>query len=195
LPRAPSSGAWRRAQRARDGLQLRMQLPTLETARLRIVPLSLEDAPFIVELVNDPAWIRFIGDKNVHSTADAEAYLRNGPLAMYARYGVGLFKVVRLGDGGAIGMCGLIRRDGLDDVDIGFAFLPAARGHGYAAEAAAVVLEHGFSALGLKRIVAITDVVNHASARVLEKIGMSYVQTMRLPNDSTDLKLYEARRA
>jgi RimJ/RimL family protein N-acetyltransferase len=172
-----------------------MQLPTLETPRLRIVPLSLDDAAFIVELVNDPAWIRFIGDKNVHSIADAESYLRNGPLAMYARYGVGLFRVTRRADGEPIGMCGLIRREGLDDVDIGFAFLPAVRGQGYAAEAASVVLEHGFSALGLKRIVAITDVENHASARVLEKIGMSYVQTMRLPNDSTDLKLYEARRA
>ena len=172
-----------------------MHLPTLETARLRIVPLTLDDAPFIVELVNDPDWIRFIGDKNVHSNADAESYLRNGPLAMYARYGVGLFKVQPVGDDAPVGMCGLIRREGLEDVDIGFAFLPAARGHGYAAEAAAEVLEHGFSALGLKRIVAITDVDNHASARVLEKIGMSYVRTMRLPNDTTDLKLYEALRA
>jgi RimJ/RimL family protein N-acetyltransferase len=172
----------------------RMSLPTLQTARLRIVPLTLDDAPFILELVNDPDWIRFIGDKHVHSIADAEAYLRKGPLAMYARYGVGLFKVARLADDRAVGMCGLIRRDGLDDVDLGFAYLPAARGHGYAQEAAAVVLEHGFSALGLKRIVAITEVDNHASARVLEKVGMSYVRTMRLPNDTADLKLYEARR-
>ena len=88
------------------------------------MPLELDDAPFIVELVNDPDWIRFIGDKNVHSLADAEAYLRNGPLAMYARYGVGLFKVLRAGDDAPVGMCGLIRREGLDDVDIGFAFLP-----------------------------------------------------------------------
>jgi RimJ/RimL family protein N-acetyltransferase len=172
-----------------------MQLPTLTTARLRVVPLTLDDAPFIVELVNDPAWIRFIGDKHVHSIADAETYLRNGPLAMYARHGVGLYKVLRNEDGVALGMCGLIRRDGLDDVDIGFALLPQARGHGYASEAASVVLEHGFSALGLQCIVAITDVENHASARVLEKIGMTYVRTMRLPNESTDLKLYEARRA
>ena len=172
-----------------------MNLPILQTARLRVVPLTLDDAPFILELVNDPDWIRFIGDKRVHSLADAGAYLRNGPLAMYARYGVGLFKVVRLVDDSAVGMCGLIRRDGLDDVDIGFAYLPAARGQGYAQEAAAVVLEHGFAALGLQRIVAITDVENHASARVLEKIGMTYVRTMRLPNETTDLKLYEARRA
>ena len=171
-----------------------MSLPTLQTARLRIVPLTLDDAPFILELVNDPDWIRFIGDKHVHSIAEAEGYLRKGPLMMYARYGVGLFKVARLADDRAVGMCGLIRRDGLDDVDLGFAYLPAARGQGYAREAADVVLEHGFSALGLKRIVAITDVDNHASARVLEKIGMSYVRTMRLPNDTTDLRLYEARR-
>jgi len=171
-----------------------MTLPTLQTARLRVMPLTLDDAPFILELVNDPDWIRFIGDKHVHSIADAEAYLRNGPLAMYTRYALGLFKVVRLADGRAVGMCGLIRRDGLDDVDIGFAFLPVARGQGYAQEAAAAVFEHGFGALGLKRIVAITDVDNHASARVLERIGMSFVRTMRLPNETTDLKLYEACR-
>ena len=166
----------------------------LQTARLDIVPLSLADAPFVYEIVNDPAWIRFIGDKHVHSIADAEAYLRNGPLAMYARYRLGLFKVVDRGESRPIGMCGLIRRDGLDDVDIGFAFLESARGRGYAQEAASAVLEHGFSKLGLPRIVAITDVENHASARVLEKIGMRYVRTTHLPNDTAELKLYEALR-
>jgi RimJ/RimL family protein N-acetyltransferase len=167
----------------------------LQTARLDIVPLALADAPFIYELVNDPDWIRFIGDKHVHSLADAEAYLRNGPLAMYAKYGVGLFKVIDRAEERAVGMCGLIRREGLDDADIGFAFLASARGRGYAQEAGAAVLDHGFATLGLQRIVAITDVDNHASARVLEKIGMNFVRTTHLPNDSTELKLYEALRA
>jgi RimJ/RimL family protein N-acetyltransferase len=167
---------------------------SLQTARLDIVPLSLADAPFIRVLVNDPDWIRFIGDKHVHSLADAEAYLRNGPLAMYAKHGLGLFKVVERARQRAVGMCGLIRRDGLDDVDIGFAFLADARGRGYAQEAAAAVLGHGFAKLGLQRIVAITDVDNHASARVLEKIGMRFVRTTHLPNDATELRLYEALR-
>ena len=167
----------------------------LVTPRLQISPLTLADAPFILELVNDPAWIRFIGDKNVHSLADAEGYLRNGPLAMYHRHGFGLFRVDRRSDGVAVGMCGLIRRDGLDDVDIGFAFLEHARGQGYASEAARAVLDYGLADLALGRIVAITTVDNHASSRVLEKLGMRFVRTTRLPGDATELKLYEIGRA
>jgi RimJ/RimL family protein N-acetyltransferase len=168
---------------------------TLVTPRLEIAPLTIADAPFILELVNDPAWIRFIGDKNVHSLADAETYLRNGPLAMYHRHGFGLFRVDRRSDGAAVGMCGLIRREGLDDVDIGFAFLEAARGHGYASEAARAVLDYGLDEIGLGRIVAITTIDNDASSRVLEKLGMRFVGTMRLAADSTELKLYEIERA
>jgi len=170
-------------------------LKTLDTERVRIVPLTLEDAPFILELVNDPAWIRFIGDKNVHSLDDAENYLRKGPLAMYERHGFGLFRVDRRRDGTSVGMCGLIRRDGLDDVDIGFAFLASARGHGYASEAARAVLDYGLDELALERIVAITNVDNHASSRVLEKLGMSFVRTLQLPRDTTELKLYAIERA
>jgi RimJ/RimL family protein N-acetyltransferase len=169
-----------------------MEPESLQTARLDIVPLSLADAAFVHELVNDPAWIRYIGDRHVHSIADAAAYIRNGPLAMYARYGFGLFKVAERDGGRPVGLCGLIRREGLEDVDIGFAFVAAARGRGYAQEAAAAVLQHGFRQLRLPRIVAITDVDNPASARVLEKIGMRFVRTTRLPHDPTELKLYEA---
>ena len=169
-------------------------MKTLDTARLRIVPLTIEDAPFIFELVNDPAWIRFIGDKNVHSLADAEGYLRKGPLAMYKRHGYGLYRVDRRSDGAKVGMCGLIRRDGLEDVDIGFAFLESARGQGYASEAARAVLDYGLGELALGRIVAITNVDNHASSRVLEKLGMRFVRTMHLPRDTTEIKLYEIER-
>ena len=167
----------------------------LETSRLTITPLTLADAAFIVELVNDPDWIRFIGDKHVHTLADAEAYLRNGPLAMYERHGFGLFRVDRRSDGSAVGMCGLIRRDGLDDVDIGFAFLAAARGQGFASEAAAAVMDYGFRELGLTRIVAITDLDNHASSRVLEKLGMRFTGTRTLPGDTTELKVYAISRS
>src|SRR5262249_6845437 len=125
----------------------------------------------------------------------AEGYLRKGPLAMYERHGFGLFRVERRDDGASVGMCGLIRRDGLDDVDIGFAFLESARGQGYASEAARAVLDYGLGELGLERIVAITNVDNHASSRVLEKLGMRYVRTMQLPRDTTELKLYEIERA
>jgi [ribosomal protein S5]-alanine N-acetyltransferase len=144
----------------------------IETPRLTLRRLTLDDAPFILELVNDADWLRHIGDKNVHSLDDARAYLTNGPIDMYARLGFGLFAVERRDDGAIIGMCGLIKRDTLDDVDIGFAFLPAYRGAGYAQEAAEATLAWGREALGLPRVVAIVSPKNAASAKLLERCGL-----------------------
>ena len=146
----------------------------LHTERLTIRPFTEDDAEFILELVNDADWLRFIGERQVHSLDDARRYLRNGPLAMQARLGHSLCCVVRASDAAPLGMCGLLKRDTLEDVDLGFAFLPAARGQGFAREAAAAVLAHGFGHLGLKRIAAITDIDNAASARVLEAVGLRF---------------------
>ena len=146
----------------------------LHTERLTIRPFTEDDAAFILELVNDADWLRFIGERQVHSLDDARRYLREGPLAMQDRLGHSLHCVVRASDAAALGMCGLLKRDTLEDVDLGFAFLPAARGQGFAREAAAAVLAHGFDALGLKRIVAFTDIDNTAAARVLEEVGLRF---------------------
>lgn len=151
-----------------------MTVQVLQTERLTIRPFTEDDAAFILELVNDAEWLRFIGDKNVHSLDDARRYLREGPLAMYARHGLGLCCVERRNDGLALGLCGLIKRETLDDVDLGFAFLPGARGRGYAREATAAVLSDGLRTKGLRRIVAITDPGNQASARVLEATGLRF---------------------
>ena len=159
---------------ARGERYSRATMQFLQTERLTIRPFTEDDAAFILELVNDAEWLRFIGDKNVHSQDDARRYLREGPLAMMARHGLGLCHVERRIDGLALGMCGLIKRDTLDDVDLGFAFLPGARGRGYAREAAAAVVGFGFGTLGLKRIVAISDPDNQASARVLEAAGLRF---------------------
>ena len=164
----------------------------LTTTRLTIAPFTEDDAAFALELLNDPGWLRFIGDKHVSTLDDARAYLRNGPIASVARHGFGLARVARRSDGVAIGMCGLIRRDGLDDVDLGFAFLPAGRGQDHAREAAGAVLTHGLRVLGLPRIVAITALDNAPSARVLEGIGMRFERVVRLPGGDEDLKLYVA---
>ena len=164
----------------------------LHTRRLAIRPFTLADAAFIVELLNDPDWLRHIGDRNVHSMADAERYLRTGPLAMQERHGHALWAVRSRGDDAPLGMCGLIRREGLDDVDLGYAFLPAARGQGLAREAAAKVLSHGFERLALPRIVAITNPDNTASVRVLEAIGMHFERRMRVPGHDGDSLLYAA---
>jgi RimJ/RimL family protein N-acetyltransferase len=148
------------------------------TARLAIRRLRLEDAPFILELVNDPDWLRFIGDKNVHSLEEARGYLENGPLAMYARHGFGLYAVER--GGTPLGLCGLIKRDTLEDVDLGFAFLPAARGAGHAREASAAMLAHARTDFGLQRLVAITSLDNTRSAAVLEAVGFHFERQLRL---------------
>jgi RimJ/RimL family protein N-acetyltransferase len=164
--------------------------PALLTERLALRPFTLADASFIVELVNDADWLRFIGDRNVHSIADAQRYLREGPLAMQARYGHSLWAVQRRADAQLIGMCGLIRRADLDDVDIGYAFLPAHRGQGHAREAAQAVLLHGLQVLKLPRIVAITDPDNQASARVLAAIGMRFERLVHLPAHGGNSALY-----
>jgi [ribosomal protein S5]-alanine N-acetyltransferase len=160
----------------------------LETARLTLRRLSLDDAPFILRLVNEPSWLEFIGDKGVRNLDDARKYLREGPLSMYERYGFGLYMAQVKESGAQIGMCGLIKRDQLPDVDVGFALFPEFWGRGYAHEAAAGVLEHGRRAFDLKRVVAITSPHNDASIKVLEKIGMRFERMIEFtPGDPVRL--------
>lgn len=161
-----------------------------ETNRLRLRHLTIDDAPFILTLVNDPEWLRFIGDKKVRSIDDAVAYITNGPLDMYGRLGFGLFLTELRDSSTPIGLCGLIKRDGLDDVDIGFAFLEAYRGRGYAFEAAQSVMQFAARALKLARVVAITTLDNERSGKLLERIGLVFERMVVLPNSATELRLY-----
>jgi RimJ/RimL family protein N-acetyltransferase len=162
----------------------------LETERLLIRRLEAADAEFILELLNEPAFIQNIADRGVRTVADAAAYIQNGPIASYERFGFGLFWVGLKDTGTAIGMCGLLKRDFLDDVDIGFAFLERYRGQGYALEAASTVMEYGWRTLGLQRIVAITAPHNEASARLLGKLGMQFEGMVRMPGAAADSKLF-----
>ena len=162
----------------------------LETQRLTLRRLDFSDAPFILELVNDADWLRHIGDKNVHDLDGARRYLAEGPLAMYAQRGHGLW-LAALRDGTPLGLCGLLKRDSLEHVDLGYALLPQYRGHGYAREAAAACLAYGFEVLRLPRIVAITSQDNDASGRVLESIGLRFERLTPAP-DGRELKLYAA---
>ena len=162
----------------------------LETQRLTLRQMSFDDAPFILELVNEPGWLRFIGDKGVRNLEDARNYIRQGPMASYARFGFGLYVVSLKGDPSPMGTCGLLKRDTLPDVDIGFAFLRRYHGQGYAHEAAAGVIEHARREHGLARIVAIASVDNEASAKVLTKIGMQFEKLMQLSEDAPPVKLF-----
>lgn len=162
------------------------------TQRLRLREFTLQDAAFVIELLNEPDWLRFIGDKGVRTLDDARCYLREGPLASYASNGFGLWAVERRADGELLGMCGLIRRPTLEHVDVGFAFLARHRGQGYATEAARAALQHGFAVLGLARIDAITTPDNSASQRVLERVGLRREGARRLGESREELALYSA---
>jgi RimJ/RimL family protein N-acetyltransferase len=161
----------------------------LQTERLNLRRLSLDDAEFIVELLNDPSFLRFVGDKGVRTTDDARQYILTGPMSSYERHGFGLWLVELKGSKTPLGICGFLKRDMLSDVDIGFAVLPQHRGQGYAFESAVAVMDYGKNVLGLKRVVAITNDDNAGSIRLLEKIGLSFDRMIRLSDDGPEIRL------
>ena len=146
-------------------------MPILETERLVLRELSFADDAFILELLNEPGFLRHIGDKGVRSLSDARQYIAKGPMASYRRCGFGLYLVSLAGGGEPVGICGLLKRDTLPDVDVGFAFLSRHWSNGYAVESAAAMLDHGRRRLGFKRLVAITAPENHGSIAVLRESG------------------------
>jgi len=161
-----------------------------ETERLRVRHLSVDDAAFIVRLLNEPTFIRHIADKGVRTLDDARVYLRNGAISSVARHGFGLNRVELKASGEAIGMCGLIRRDALDDVDIGYALLPEFCGQGYAAEATRAVLDTAVRQHGLHRVIAVVNPDNHDSSRMLEKLGFRFEKMVKLAADEPDIRQF-----
>lgn len=159
------------------------------TPRLLLRELNPQDAPFILELLNGAEFLRFIGDKGVKTLQDARDYIRKGPIDSYVHNGFGLYAAC-LRDGTPLGICGLVKRDGLNDPDLGFAFLERHRSKGYALESSRAVLEHGRNVLHLKRILAITTPDNHRSIALLEKAGFKFERMIRLSEGAEELKLF-----
>lgn len=164
-------------------------MKVLETDRLILRRLNPEDAQFILELLNEPSFLRFIGDKGVRSLEDARQYILQGPVESYDRFGFGLYLTELKPDAVPIGICGLLKRESLQDVDIGFAFSPRFWGNGYAFEAASAVMEHGKTAFGLKRLVAVTSPDNDGSIKVLTKLGLRFEQLVRLAEGDEEIAL------
>lgn len=160
----------------------------LKTRRLILRELHHGDAAFILELLNEPGFLRYIGDKGVRSLEDARNYLDKGPIDSYRRHGFGLFGVC-LSDGTPLGICGLVKREGLEDPDIGFAFLERHWSKGYAAESASAVLDHARNVLNIGRVVAITSPDNVGSGAVLNKVGLTFERLICL-RDHEELKLF-----
>jgi [ribosomal protein S5]-alanine N-acetyltransferase len=162
--------------------------------RLILRRFNLNDADFIVELLNTDGWIRNIGDRNVKTTPQARGYLENGPIRSYLINGFGLYLVELKSDGRPIGMCGLIKRDYLEHIDIGFAFLPEYTGKGYAHEIAKKTLEYAFENLNQEKIMAITLPENSPSIKLLEKLGFVYDGKVMDKNTSEELSVYATAR-
>ena len=165
----------------------------IETERLVLRKLSANDAEFILELVNEPSFIKNIGDKGVRTLAGAEQYILDGPMASYERFGFGLYRVELKDSGVPIGICGLLKRDTLPDVDVGFAFLPKFWSRGYAVESASAVMKHGRNVLALGRIVAITALDNQSSIKVLEKIGLKFEGVIKLSERESEVRLFASK--
>ncbi|MBK7851666.1 MAG: GNAT family N-acetyltransferase [Bacteroidetes bacterium] len=162
----------------------------LETERLFLREFSTEDAPFVVQLVNSPGWLEFIGDRNIRNDEQARIYLENGPLLSYKQNGYGL-SLVELKHGKTpIGMCGIINRENLENPDIGFAFLPEHMGQGFAFEVAQATMKYARENLKLPTVCAITVSGNLPSIKLLEKLGMKFSKMINFPDDPVELMLY-----
>ncbi|HJU21630.1 MAG TPA: GNAT family N-acetyltransferase [Casimicrobiaceae bacterium] len=166
----------------------------VETDRLRLRWFVASDAPFVFRLLNEPDWIRFIGDKHVSTLDDASRYIENDPVAMYGREGFGLYAVESKETGAPIGMCGLIKRQTLDEVDVGFAFLSEFRSQGFAFEAATAVLAFAHDVLSLRRLVAIVSPDNAKSISLLEKLGFRFEKMLRMQGNDEEVAFYASER-
>lgn len=158
--------------------------------RLILRWLTIEDSGFMLELMNDPSWLQYIGDRGVRTLEDASNYILSGPVDMYNRLGFGLYLCELKESGLPMGICGLIKRDSLEDVDIGYAFLPRYSGQGYAYESASAVVAYAKHGLGLDRIVAITSSNNWRSAKLLQKLGLQFERMISSTSDEQEIKLF-----
>lgn len=164
----------------------------LRTDRLVLREVTEADAPFLLHLLNDPGFLRYIGDRGVRTLDDARAYAETGPRASYQTFGFGLWRVERRPDGVPVGMCGLLQREFLDAPDLGYAFLAAHTGRGYAREAARAALRHAREAFGLGTVYAYVDPDNARSARLLTDLGFRFERTFSLPETGAEADLYRA---
>lgn len=173
-----------------DSTTAAQRMRVLQTRRLTVRHFDRADAAFILELLNEPSWLQYIGDKGIKGLADAERYIHDVLVSMYERLGFGLYLVELTDSGEPLGMCGLVKRDSLQDVDLGFAFLSRFWGHGYACESATAVMSHANMRLGLDRLVAITLPTNLAASQLLRKLGFTLERTMAATSGGEDLLLY-----
>lgn len=162
----------------------------LQTERLILRKLTLDDTDFIIELVNSPGWLKYIGYRNIHTTEDAVKYLQDGPMKSYEQNGFGLWLIQLLTEQKPVGMCGLLKRDALEFPDLGYALLPAYEGKGYITEAASACLEYVHQHLHISKLLAITNLDNEKSIRVLEKLHFAFERFMTMSGVDHPVRLF-----
>lgn len=168
-----------------------MILQTTNTTVRQVIP---EDAPFILRLLNEPCWIRFIGDKNIHDADAARAYINDRILASYSRHGFGMYLAREKSTGSPIGLIGFVKRDTLDAPDIGYAVCEAHQRKGYAVEVGRALIEHGWETLGFETLYGFCLPDNIASIRVLERLGLTYLRDQDVNQSNELCRLYQATR-
>lgn len=170
-----------------------MAYQTFETERLFLRPTTSEDAPFILELLNTPGWLQYIGDRQVRTVEDADNYIREKMLPQLERLGFSNYTLIRKGDGSKLGVCGLYDREGYEGIDIGFALLPAYEKQGFAFESANQLKEAAATEFGIDHLSAMTAMDNLASQRLLERLGFVQTGTTRFPDEEEDLLMYACK--
>jgi len=165
-------------------------MKVITTERLYLRRITLKDAPAILKLLNDKDWILNIGDRCIRTETQAEEYIKTRFLKSYKEQGFGFYAVILKASGEFIGTAGLVDRDGLDHVDIGYGFLPEFRGKGYAYEATSAIYDYGYEVLKLDKIIAIVNPDNKGSIKLLEKLGLVFEKMVRLPDEDKDIKLF-----
>lgn len=168
-----------------------MKYKTFETERLIIRPTSESDAEFILEVLNTPKWIKYIGDRNIRTIESAKDYINEKMIPQLKRLGYSNYTIIRKEDNRKIGTCGLYDREGLDGIDIGFAFLPDYERKGYAFEASSRIKDAAFDEFNIETVIAITTRDNVSSQRLLEKLGLQFVEITKLPNEEEELLVYK----
>ncbi len=166
------------------------RMKILESERLILRPLTADDGDFMLELMNEPGFIKYVADRGLRTATDAAGYIEEKILPSYARFGFGFYRVDLKDSATPIGISGLVKRETLADVDVGFALLARFCGQGYAYEAAAAVMQHARNELGLKRIVGVTAPGNRESIKLLEKLGLQFQRKIHLPGYGPESLLF-----
>lgn len=167
---------------------------TFETERLYIRPVGFEDIDFVITLFNTPKWHKYIGDRQVYTAEDAKRYIKDKMMPQLKRLGYGNYTVIKKGDGAKIGTCGLYDREGLEGIDIGFAFLPEYEKQGFAYEASKCLLTAAFDEFAIETVLAITSQDNFSSQKLLEKLGLHPEGLTTLPGSEEEILLYKIER-